>query len=281
MSDEPRRLLDDPNSPALLRQDLEVVRAVPPPIIDPAFGLARLQDAIQAGAAETAGGGAASTASTASTATTGATSAITTGGSTASTATVATLATTASTATTGLTMWIAAGLATVAVVGGLGATLWSPSVEPPVTPQPAAITPEVEQQAKPTVEQLTPMPEQEASSERRRPKRKKRIRRRAKPTVEQTPVDPDARLRKETDHLARTRQALQSNPGKALRLAQSGSRQFRDGMFEQERQAIAVLALSRMGKEAQFKARAKRFLKRYPNSPSSERIRQLLKQESR
>jgi hypothetical protein len=81
---------------------------------------------------------------------------------------------------------------------------------------------------------------------------------------------------RELAQMVEIRRALATDPGRALTLADAGQRRFRRGMFVEEREASAVLALSRLGRPDATRARAARFLRRYPESPFAERVRQLL-----
>lgn len=89
-----------------------------------------------------------------------------------------------------------------------------------------------------------------------------------------TTVDPDAALRREIAALGEARAALASHPARALELATRGQAEFRAGMFREEREAIAVFALRRLGRHAEARRRAEAFLARYPDGPFSEQIRQ-------
>jgi hypothetical protein len=86
------------------------------------------------------------------------------------------------------------------------------------------------------------------------------------------PADPDGRLRREIAQLARIKALLPARPGDALHLAQAGNREFAHGMLVQEREGIAVLALAQLGRTREASARAHSFLTRFPDSPLRERI---------
>jgi len=93
-------------------------------------------------------------------------------------------------------------------------------------------------------------------------------------------VDPDALLRQETANLARAREAIESSPADALRLAEQGERRFVGGMFGQERRAIIVLSSLRLGRSS-APAAARAFLELYPHSSLSDRIRDELSTNQR
>jgi hypothetical protein len=86
------------------------------------------------------------------------------------------------------------------------------------------------------------------------------------------PEPPDDRIAREIESLARTRAALGTDPAAALALATAGDREFPDGLLGQEREAIAILALDRLGRAAEARDRAGRFLDRYPRGPFTQRI---------
>jgi len=89
-------------------------------------------------------------------------------------------------------------------------------------------------------------------------------------------TSPDGQLRAETVQLARVRRALESSPAEALRLAREGQRQFPQGVFAEERQALEVFALDRLGRRAEARAAATRFVARHPNGPLTSRVRGIL-----
>jgi hypothetical protein len=83
-------------------------------------------------------------------------------------------------------------------------------------------------------------------------------------------VDPFA---EESAHLIRLRATAQTDPAAALAAADEGNQRFPDGLFGQEREAIAIGALVRLGRDAEAQARGARFLAAHPTSPFAERIR--------
>ncbi len=76
--------------------------------------------------------------------------------------------------------------------------------------------------------------------------------------------------------LRSARQALVGDPAQALALAQEHARRFPRGMLAQEREAIAVEALVRLGRRREARARARGFFAAYPSSPYRSRIERLL-----
>lgn len=86
---------------------------------------------------------------------------------------------------------------------------------------------------------------------------------------------PSASLAQEMDHLARLRSLETSRPEAALRMAQEGDTLFPQGLFRQERQAIAIQSLVRLKRISEAKQRARAFMAAYPRSPFAERMKQL------
>lgn len=90
------------------------------------------------------------------------------------------------------------------------------------------------------------------------------------------PDDPDEQLRAEIGQLARIRARLESAPGEALALAREGERRFGNGMFGEERAALAVFALDRLGRHAEAEREARRFVAAHPVGPFTSRVRAVL-----
>jgi hypothetical protein len=82
-------------------------------------------------------------------------------------------------------------------------------------------------------------------------------------------------LAAEMEHLARLRALGDRDPAQALALAAEGSRRFPTGLFAQEREAIAIGALVRLGRVPEARARAAAFVASYPRSAFVERIQKI------
>jgi hypothetical protein len=82
------------------------------------------------------------------------------------------------------------------------------------------------------------------------------------------PVDLGAEL----DLLARARRVVASEPGRALQLTAEHAQRFHDGVLTQEREVLAIDALSRLGHRDLAAARARRFIERYPDSAHRVRL---------
>ncbi len=86
---------------------------------------------------------------------------------------------------------------------------------------------------------------------------------------------PDDWVAREIAQLAAARAALPSDPARALALAEAGRREFPRGVLTEEREAVAIFALERLGGAPELATRAARFLERYPQGPFSERVRRI------
>jgi len=72
--------------------------------------------------------------------------------------------------------------------------------------------------------------------------------------------------------LRSARQAIATNPSLALSLTNEHIRRFPKGMLGQEREAIAIEALVRLGRRQEARARAEQFVRAHPDSPYAQRI---------
>lgn len=91
------------------------------------------------------------------------------------------------------------------------------------------------------------------------------------PSGQPTLQEARAQMQAELRSLTAVRTALVSDPEEALRLADEGHRRFPGGAFHEEREAIALRALSRLGRPTA--ERAERFFERYPESRFGATIR--------
>ncbi len=92
------------------------------------------------------------------------------------------------------------------------------------------------------------------------------------PRVLPSQRDSDAEL----DLVKQAQTALLTNPDAALALADEEARRFPDGLFREEAETIAIVALVRTGHRGPAQARAKRFRATYPNSTHLQRIDAIL-----
>ena len=84
-----------------------------------------------------------------------------------------------------------------------------------------------------------------------------------------------ATIRPEMEQFQKAQRALASDPGRALALAQEGHARFPRGVFWQEREALAIRALMKLGRSGEAKARARAFVERHPESPLADGLRKL------
>lgn len=84
-------------------------------------------------------------------------------------------------------------------------------------------------------------------------------------------------LQAELAIVRQARQALAKNQAaKALSLLQDNQERFANGALVPEREALLIIALHRSGKVQQAKSKARRFLTEHPESPMTNRVRQVL-----
>lgn len=80
----------------------------------------------------------------------------------------------------------------------------------------------------------------------------------------------------ELELLRRARADLASRPREAFRMTEQHRREYPQGVFVQERDALAIEALLRVGELKQARARAETFVRDYPSSPHAHRFREAL-----
>ncbi len=92
---------------------------------------------------------------------------------------------------------------------------------------------------------------------------------RAEPRAAQSPASTKATSNDaaaEAALLERAREAISSDPKRALALTREHARRFPKGILTQEREVIAIDALKRLGKSSEAESRADQFKKTYPGS---------------
>ncbi|HMA95143.1 MAG TPA: hypothetical protein VKP30_20775 [Polyangiaceae bacterium] len=77
--------------------------------------------------------------------------------------------------------------------------------------------------------------------------------------------------------LRAARDAVERDPARALSLVAQHARSFPKGMLGQEREAIAINALIRLGRMTEARERGSRFVRAYPGSPHAKRIEAAIK----
>jgi hypothetical protein len=83
--------------------------------------------------------------------------------------------------------------------------------------------------------------------------------------------------REEYMQLASVRALAARDPAAALAAAAEGDRLYPNGILRQEREAIAIDSLARIGRRDEAARRAEAFLRSYPNGPFSERMKQIVR----
>lgn len=80
----------------------------------------------------------------------------------------------------------------------------------------------------------------------------------------------------ELELVQRARGLMNSAPAEALELTRQHARLYPNGVFEQEREVIAIECLQKIGERAQAEQRAQRFAERFPGSLHLPRLARLL-----
>jgi hypothetical protein len=148
--------------------------------------------------------------------------------------------------------------------------------EPPVeaAPEPHAGTP-VASEAAPR----SPVADDPPPATRAAPKRAARSPKSSAPRRKAEP--PDNRTAREIAATDRMRRALRGDPNLALQVAREGEREFgKDGLFHMERRAHEALALAALGRRDEARRKAAAFLTRWPRGPLSERVREIVDDDS-
>ncbi|MEQ9081142.1 MAG: hypothetical protein RLP09_45180 [Sandaracinaceae bacterium] len=99
---------------------------------------------------------------------------------------------------------------------------------------------------------------------------------RPEPPPPSAPTPSPASALSETDLIDRAQRALATSPRAALRWAGRHQRRYPEGALTQERELIAIEALSRSGSPAAARTRADAFLSRWPHSAHAPRVRSLV-----
>ena len=77
----------------------------------------------------------------------------------------------------------------------------------------------------------------------------------------------------ELRQVARLRELSETNPTKAIEIADEGNRMFPNGLLYQERESIAIRALVQVRRRSEAQARAQRLLDAFPRGPFSALVR--------
>ncbi|MEY2934533.1 MAG: hypothetical protein RL033_5282 [Pseudomonadota bacterium] len=95
----------------------------------------------------------------------------------------------------------------------------------------------------------------------------------SEPLPPATRPSPRAASGSEAELLRRAQALLAARPERALALTAEHQRRFRDGALAEEREALAIEALRRLGRGQAAQRRALAFERRYPNSVHASRVR--------
>ncbi len=143
----------------------------------------------------------------------------------------------------------------------------------------------IQQEAAPSTEQADVTRAELAKSERRERRHARAEERASEPvaaaaaapvTSEVVQIKGEPKQASEIDLLSKARSALAARPREAYRLTEEHKSLFPQGVFAQERDALAVEALQRSGDLTHARALAEVFLKRYPSSPAAHRFRETM-----
>jgi outer membrane protein assembly factor BamD (BamD/ComL family) len=104
-------------------------------------------------------------------------------------------------------------------------------------------------------------------------------------TTENAPRPPQAKPAaagpSEASLLQRAQAALRGDPARALTLTQEHRRRYPHGKLSQEREVIAIEALSRLGRSSEAGKRAEDFGKSYPGSAHQKKVETSVEQPKR
>ena len=98
----------------------------------------------------------------------------------------------------------------------------------------------------------------------------------ASASVPTAPAESPVMAPTEVQLLRQAQASLKGNPAGALTLCAEHQRRFPGGVLGQERDVLAIDALSKLGRKAEARARADRFLLAYPTSAHRGRIEGLV-----
>jgi hypothetical protein len=91
------------------------------------------------------------------------------------------------------------------------------------------------------------------------------------PSVIEPP--PPAASPEESAHLDELR--AQTDPQKALQMAEEGHQRFQQGGHYADREVIVIRSMVRLGKHEEAQGRARLFLRRFPGHPQAEMVRRM------
>ena len=184
---------------------------------------------------------------------------------------------------------VAIKVSVLAAIAGGAIAVWAgtqPSEEPPApervaapvvaTERPDADVPAPQFEvpppppAAPVEEDAVPLEEEVAAVPVQRPKHRVEVPTPLEPKVPSTP-GPD--FVREAKLVAQARRSLGGNPSRALALTEEAANEFPRGQLVEEREAIAIRALAKLGRDAAARSRAERFLRKHAKGPHADAVR--------
>lgn len=88
--------------------------------------------------------------------------------------------------------------------------------------------------------------------------------------------DKQADYLREARLISDARAAMKTDASRALKLLAEARSEFPRGLLREEREALTILSLAKLGRSTQAKASAKRFLEKHAQSPYAAAVRQVL-----
>lgn len=259
MTSDPIRLLNDDTSAAALRGDLGAATNVQLTGFNAAGGLDALRAAMGSEAAATAGVGSA-------------------GGLSAG----AKFAIAGALLIGGVGLWAGVGAATD------GPTEVAVVVETPAANQPAVLSSEQTHVRAPEPAAIEPLTAPVAAHPGSAPTQAATVETEAVEAADDVPAKAQLKPRRkvasltpedalaEAGLISQATRALAVSPSRALELTREAKRDFPRGMLGEEREAIAIQALAKLGHAEKARRRGKRFLQRYGRGPYAVTVRSVL-----
>jgi hypothetical protein len=121
---------------------------------------------------------------------------------------------------------------------------------------------------------IPPMPSEPAPAPEAAP------RKRPAAKVPSSPPEDDDALAREMAATAAAKRALASDPAQALELVAAADREFASGVYKEDREGIAVLALAKLGRTAHARERGQAYLAAHPKGSYADRIRKMIEAEA-
>lgn len=147
---------------------------------------------------------------------------------------------------------------------------------PRTAPAPAVATAAVPPEPAAPAAAIGPAPAEPASVQDDAPVLRKLARSKAPAPHAQTIAAPAPAGPKELELLMAAQDALDASPQRALGLLEQHAQLYPSGNFALEREALAIDTLRKLGRTSTAQARARAFIVRFPNAPSTKRLQSWL-----